>query len=391
MSRVSVIIPTYNQARFVAATVKSALAQTWPDVEVIVVDDGSMDGTREVLSAFGDRIRYIYQENKGLSGARNTGFLASRGDYLLFLDSDDVIHPDKLALHVSFMEAEPGFGLVYSAWQQIDEDGTPVLGEVRPNEQGQVLKRLLRRRFFFFASAAVLRRACLERVGLFDESLSWSEDADMWLRLARAGYAFGYIDRSLLQYRIHAHSMTANVSPEQVQGWLACLDKFFADPELPDDIRALETEAYGVLHYETAGRYFRQGAIELARHHLLSAVRTCPSLDMEWLLEWVAGLALDPRTEEPGQLIDLVFDNLTPEVAHRGPLRRRAHGRYHAAAAFSAYKSRDLARVRRNILPALRGDLSFAWNRGFVRLAMQSLFAGTAQGQRPWASELDWS
>jgi len=374
MPQVSVIIPSYNQARFVGATVESVLAQTHPDVEIIVVDDGSTDDTRGVLAAYGAKIHYIYQENRGLPRARNTGFLASQGDYLLFLDSDDLIYPDKLELHVALLDAEPGLGLVYSAWQQINEEGTQVLGEVRPNEQGQLLKKLLLRRFFFFASAAVVRRACLERVGLFDESLRWGDDADMWLRLARAGYSFGYLDQPLLQYRIHTSSMTANVTSQQVQGWLAGLKKFFADPELPDDIRALEAEAYSVLHYETAGRYYRAGAIKLAQHHLQQALRTCPSLDEEWLLEWIAGAALDPRTRSPEQFIDLVFDNLPPETATLRPLRRRAHGRYHTAAAFSAYQAHQLKKIRPHVLPALRGDPSVIRNRGFVRIALQSLF-----------------
>jgi glycosyltransferase involved in cell wall biosynthesis len=373
MSQVSVIIPTYNQAHFVASAVESALAQTYPDVEIIVVDDGSTDDPQAALAPYREKIHYIYQKNRGLSGARNTGFLASHGDYVLFLDSDDLIHPDKLALHVALLEAEPNFGLVYSAWQQINEDGTQVLGEVRPSRQGQLLKELLRRSFFFFASAAVLRRACLERVGLFDESLRWGEDADMWLRLARAGYAFGYLDQPLLQYRIHAKSMTANVNPQQVQGWLAVLAKFFADPELPADVKALEAEATSVLHYETAGRYYRDGAIELAQHHLNQAIRTCPSLDQEWLLEWIAGTALGPRTHSPDQFIDLVFDNLTPEAVTLRPLRRRAHGRYHTAAAFSAYRSHDLRKARAHILPALRADPSIIRNRGFLRIAIQSL------------------
>lgn len=373
MPQVSVIIPSYNQAQFVASAVESALAQTHPDVEIIVVDDGSTDETRAVLDAYCERIRYIYQENRGLAAARNAGFLASHGDYLLFLDSDDVIHPDKLALHVHFLEAERDFGLSYSAWQQVNEDGTQVLGEVRPNKQGQLLRELLLRRFFFFASATVIRRQCLDEVGLFDESLRWGEDADMWLRMARAGYAFGYQDRPLLQYRIHGSSMTANVSPLQVEGWLAVLDKFFADPELPADIRALEAKAHSVLYYETAGRYYRVGAIKMARQNLARAIHTCPSLDDEWLLEWIAGTALDPRTPNPDQFIDLVFDNLTPEAIHWRPLRRRAHSRYHAAAAFAAHHSQDIEKVRAHIRPALRGDPWLVRNRGFLRIVIQSL------------------
>jgi hypothetical protein len=373
MPKVSVIIPSYNQARFVSATIDSVLPQTYPDVEIIVIDDGSTDETRAVLTDYGDTIQTIHQENKGLSGARNTGFRISSGDYVLFLDSDDLIAPRTLACHVSLLEAEPDLGLSYSAWQQISEDGARILGEVRPRKQGHLLKELLRREFFFFASAAVIRRECLEQVGLFDQSLGWGDDADMWLRLARAGYAFGYLDYPHLKYRIRSNSMTASANPGQVQSWMAGLEKFFADPTLPADVRELEPEAYAVLHYETAGRYFRSGDVEPARRHLRQAIRTCPSIGEKWLLEWLAGTALDPRTSYPEQFIERVFDNLPCEAITLRSLRRRARGRYHAAAAFAADQSCDLKRARRHILPALKGDPSLIWNRGFDCIAIRAL------------------
>jgi glycosyltransferase involved in cell wall biosynthesis len=374
MPQVSVIIPSYNSARFVAQAVESALAQTYPDFEVIVVDDGSTDHTQVVLASYSNRIRTIYQENRGPAAARNTGFRRSRGDYLLFLDSDDLIPPDKLALHVPFLETQPGFGLVYSAWQQINEDGTQVLGQVRPNKQGQLLKDILRRDLFFFPGAAVIRRECLERVGPFDESLYGCEDADMWLRLARAGYAFGYIDLPLFQYRFHAGSITGNVDLRQVRSWLASLDKFFADPDLPDEIRALEGEAYSILHYETAARYYRAGQIELGQDQIRKAILRRPEMDKQWLLEWIAGSALDPRTSDPGQFINLLFDNLPPEATNLHPLRRRAHGRCHTSAVFKAYQNHQFKQVRQHFFPALIGDPATIRNRGFMRIAAESLF-----------------
>lgn len=373
MSGASIIIPTYNNARFVVQAVESALAQTYPDFEVIVVDDGSTDETREALAAYHQQIRYLYQENRGPSAARNAGFRASQGDFVLFLDSDDLISPDKLERQTAFLDAYPEFCLVYSAWQQIGEEGTQTLGEVRPQRQGRLLKELLRRAFFFFLSAALIRRSCLERVGLFDEAMRWSEDADLWLRLARAGCAFGYIDRPLLQRRVHPRSLTAEVNAHQVQAWLASLDRFYADPELPDDIQALEGEAYSILHYETAARYYRAGQIALGQDQLRQAMRRCPSMPDEWLLDWLAGSALDPRTGDPRRLLDMIFDHLPPEASALRSLRRRAYGRYHTAAAFMEYHNQHLRGIRQHILPAVIGDPSILRNRGFLSVAARSL------------------
>lgn len=116
MPRVSVIIPTYNHAQFVVQAVESALAQTYADLEVIIVDDGSTDDTQAVLARYGAEINYIYQENQGLSAARNAGISVARGDYFLFLDADDLVLANKLELQVSIVDAQPDFGLVYRAF-----------------------------------------------------------------------------------------------------------------------------------------------------------------------------------------------------------------------------------------------------------------------------------
>lgn len=197
----------------------------------------------------------------------------------------------------------------------------------------------------------------------------------MWIRIARAGYAFGYVDLPLFQYRVVRGSMSSQIA-NQARDEFARLDKFFAAPDLPDDIQALEAEAYSVLYYEFAAKYYHAGEIELGQNHLRKAISTCPSLasDKEWLLEWIAGYALGPHVDEPRQLIDLIFDNLPPEATTLRSLCRRAHGRYHTAAAFSAYQTHQLSRIRSHILPALRGDPSIIRNRGFIRIAVRSLF-----------------
>lgn len=376
MTKVSVIIPSYNHGQFVVCAVESALAQTHPQVEIIVVDDGSTDDTRLRLSAYKDKIHYIYQPNKGLSAARNTGILAATGAYWMFLDADDWIHPRKLELQSHFLDSQPQYGLVYSAWNYVEEKTGQVLAQVRPDVHGDVLKKLLLRNFFFPPGAALVRRLCLDQAGLFDTSLTAAEDMDMWVRIAAAGYAFGYIDHPLFYYRVVRGSMSKNLA-NQSRNEFARLDKFFARPDLDADIRQLKDCAYGVIHFEYCTKYFRAGQVEQAQDHLRHAVALCPSLaaDQNWILEWLAGFALAPQTHDPEALISLIFNNLPEEAAFLRPLRRRALGRYHAAAIFSEYRNRHFSGIPAHILPAIGGNPAILLNKGFWSILLQALLS----------------
>jgi glycosyltransferase involved in cell wall biosynthesis len=376
MPKTSIIIPTYNHARFVTRAVESALAQTDPDREVIVVDDGSADNTRAVLEPYKGCIHYLYQENRGLSAARNRGIAAAQGDYFVFLDADDLIPANKLARQMPLLAAGSDFGLVYSGFQSLSEDGARILGDVRPKRQGHLLKDLLLRRLAIPTATAVVRRECLERVGVFDESLLAAEDTDMWIRIARAGYAFGYVDELLFQRRVVAGSMSRNHA-NQERYEFARLDKLFSDPTLPPDIRALKAEAYGILHYEFAAKYYYAGQIELGQARIRQAVSTCPALagNRDWLLEWITGFALGPAVDDPHRLLDCIFDHLPPEAATLKTLRRRAHGHYHAAAMFAAHQSGHPERARPHILRAVTGNPAILRNRGFLRITLEALIA----------------
>lgn len=372
MPRLSVIIPSYNQAIYLPSTLDSLLAQTYRDFEIIVVDDGSTDDTDTVLAHYQGQIQSIHQDNKGLSSARNSGFAASRGEYIYFLDSDDLLLPNALENFVAYLDSHPDCALVYSAWQQITSDGTRVLDEVHPHHEGHVLKELLLREFFFFASMTIIRRNALKKVGLFDEELTWSDDADMWLRLAQAGCIFGYIDEPVVQYRVHMRSMSAAVTLKQIEGWQTGLKKFFSIPDLAPDIRILEPQAYSVLHYETAGRYYRAREVEEAKAHLIQAVRVAGKPDKQWFLSWLAGTARDPRTSDPLGLINTVFAHLPSEAEFLRSLRRRAYGEYYIASIFAAYYKGDFKAVRRYILPAIFHNPAILKNRGFWRASVQS-------------------
>ena len=183
---VSIVIPTYNYGRYVTQAIDSALSQTYPHIEVIVLDDGSTDDTKARLKPYEGRISYVYQENRGLSAARNAAIRLSRGDLVAFLDSDDIWLDDKLACQVAVLTANPGVGLVSCAFIEFDDRVGVKRTFVYPHhpDRAALRRELLFANVVSGGSGAVVRRALLERAGLFDERLRGAEDWDMWLRLS---------------------------------------------------------------------------------------------------------------------------------------------------------------------------------------------------------------
>ncbi|OGL46001.1 MAG: hypothetical protein A2W05_01200 [Candidatus Schekmanbacteria bacterium RBG_16_38_10] len=206
---VSIIIPTFNCRKYIRHAIESALAQTYKNIEIIVVDDGSTDNTREeiedLISEKG--ISYIYQANKGLPGARNTGIKHSSGEYLVFLDSDDVILPEKITTQVSFIKEHPDVCLVYSRYQYFKNDNPDdVVSHPYALLRGHLYKELIRANFFIVHSVLV-KKECVEKVGGFDESFMAFEDWDLWIRMAESGCQFDYIDEILCLCRLRPDSM----------------------------------------------------------------------------------------------------------------------------------------------------------------------------------------
>jgi PAS domain S-box-containing protein len=205
---VSVVIPTYNYARFVSAAVESALAQTYAAREILVIDDGSADNTREVLAPYDGRIRYLYQQNQGLSAARNTGIRAGQGDYIALLDADDLWHPAKLEAQMRYLADHPEVGLlacervkeVPPSWPAVDL--APALSARSITLEDLVLASR------FGPSSVVIARRCFERVGHFDPGLRAVEDREMWLRIASV-YPIRKLSLPLWWYRIHPANMSA--------------------------------------------------------------------------------------------------------------------------------------------------------------------------------------
>lgn len=278
---VSVIMPTYNYARYVAGALESVLAQTRPPHEVIVVDDGSTDATPEILAAFGSRIRVIRQQNQGGAASRNTGAAAATGDLLAFIDSDDRWMPAKLERQVARFLEDPALGLVHCGVLEIDAAGRP-LRRVTRGAEGWITEKLLLFRepvILGGSSGMVVPRAVFEEVGGIDARLFNNDDWDLWYRIGLR-YRVGFIPELLVQYRRHSGSLSGNI-PRIEQGVLRIYDKAFA--EAPPAIQRLRRRAYGNLHIGIAGFYLRAGQPGPALHRIACSLAMTPE-NVFWLL-----------------------------------------------------------------------------------------------------------
>ena len=209
--RCSVIIPAYNVEAFVGEAIESALDQTYGDVEVVVVNDGSTDATAEQVRPFERHIVYVEQQNRGLSAARNTGIRHSSGEYVGLLDADDLWAPERVERCVGLLEQQPHVGFVTTDAFLIHEREVSTdrwFGPDRRFPTGDFAAEIARRNFMFVAVLA--RRRLYDQVGLFDESLRAVEDYDMWLRFIAAGAVPALVDEPLAYYRVRAGSLTAD-------------------------------------------------------------------------------------------------------------------------------------------------------------------------------------
>jgi glycosyltransferase involved in cell wall biosynthesis len=274
---VSVVIPAYNVESFILPAIYSALSQSVQDVEVIVVDDGSTDATALLAASVEDkRVRILRQENAGLSAARNAGIRAAQGKYIGFLDGDDIWFPSKAREHLGPMEADPGMGLTYSHSAYIDENGE-LTGQLlistihRPDLQDMLIRNLVGN-----GSTPIVRRDCLYRVGLFDESLHALEDWEMWVRiLGKSGFRAGLIPLVLTGYRVRKSSMSMNI-----EKWTSdceqAVDTFAA--YLPGNWATIRATILAESHRITARKALSTGQYELAGKLLRKAWRQSPML-----------------------------------------------------------------------------------------------------------------
>ncbi len=289
MSLVSVIIPAYNGEKFIPQSIGSVLAQTHTDWELIVVDDGSTDGTRAVVEGFckkDPRIKYFYEENSGgPARPKNLGMKHAVGEYIAYLDQDDEWLPEKLEKQIRLFERSSNIGLVGCDAALVDNKGK-VFSAYKTPEPKSIFPYLLERDYIYSNSSVVIRREVVKKVGARDEKLKYAEDWDMWIRIAVAGYVFDFVHEPLLKYLVYPENTTKKLG--------------FA-------VRARETEyiyrkheaLYQKYHAESAGlfhvgvKFCLGGDQKTGRKFFRGAIKKSPSNIGAWIgfkLSFLGGL-----------------------------------------------------------------------------------------------------
>ena len=254
---VSVIIPNYNYANYLREAIDSVLNQTYQNIETIVVDDGSKDNSRDVLESYGKEIKAIFQQNQGVSAARNNGTAESKGDYLAFLDADDVWLSKKIEKQIEKFAEDKELGLVHVGVEEINDKGD-FLNERIDGMEGWVADELLlfrRSVYLGGCSGMMIPRKVFDEIGGFDLQLGTSADWDLCYQVG-SRHRFGFVPDILMKYRIHSSNMHSNIAPMEREMLIGYEKAFKINDE---KVQKLKRAAYGNLHQVLAGSYFRAG------------------------------------------------------------------------------------------------------------------------------------
>jgi len=242
---ISVIIPVFNGEITIKETIKSVLNQTFQNFEIIVINDGSQDKTLDIIESFNyPTIKVFSYTNRGPAVSRNRGLDHASGEFITFLDADDLWTPDKLEAQLNALHANPQAAVAYSWTDYINKFGQFLYPDERIAETGDVYAKLLVNNFLHNGSNPLIRRQALQEIGYFDESLWGSEDWDMWLRLA-ARYPFTVVPYPHNLYRISEYSVSSNIET-QAKECLKVIEKAFA--QAPDSLQHLKKQSIAKLY-----------------------------------------------------------------------------------------------------------------------------------------------
>ncbi len=276
MSKVTVIIPAYNAEKFIEQTIDSVLAQTFQDFEIIVINDGSRDKTAEIVNSYGFSVRCIQTTNGGVSRARNLGINNALGEYIAFLDSDDLWEPTKLEKQVALLDENPNIGLCFTALERVDQN-LKLIGKTEAHNYPDFCEALLLYSCVVTGSCSsvMLRTNIAKQTGGFDTVFTNYEDWEYWLQLSLVT-EFAPISEYLVKYRTLAGSASFNdpaVIECNVKG---VLNKFFAAPQLPEKYEKLRNKSYSNNWLILSGEYLHAKQYADSLRCLWNALRLYP-------------------------------------------------------------------------------------------------------------------
>ena len=283
MPQVSIIIPTYNCARYLGRAIDSAISRTYKDYEIVVVDDGSTDDTKDVAMQYGRKVTYLYQQNQGLSAARNYAVSKASGELFAYLDADDMWYPEKLGKQVAFLDAHQECGMVHSEMSIINEQDEIL--HVRFYEetkrsvpQGYCVQQLLMR-CHIQPLTVVERRDTFECVGGFDERLPIAQDYLHWIMIAAEGQALGYLAEPLGKYRWRTGSLIGN-HPRLLEDYVRIFDILLHEkpvaPRHGDECADILRARLYLVQRELAYLDRIQGRSESAKRRLANLIKESP-------------------------------------------------------------------------------------------------------------------
>lgn len=382
---VSVVIPTYNRAALVQTAIDSVFAQSYPRLEIIVVDDGSSDDTGAILATrYGQEIQYFWQENQGESVARNKGIAAAHGEYIALLDSDDQWLPMKIERQVEAMEHSTEVAVIGCQAQAIDFNGkliedTGLHTDVQA--ENLTLERILFANTFGGGSIALIRSHLLRQLGGFDPSIRFGEDWDLWLRMLINGGKFAMISEPLVLVHRHHNAQCHLPRPENIERVLRdhlrlLHNAFDSLAPLSETLQVLHTRSIGRQYLEAAFAGFAwQKSIDAAQW-LTKAFQLDPGI-------WSNGLHLSTLlvnygaaiTEIEGEFtpcridryVNSLFDALNSHQRLSVSIRRKARAQLYADAGFRFFQAQEMDRARQYMTVALRSDPGLWRDLGLLR------------------------
>jgi glycosyltransferase involved in cell wall biosynthesis len=400
--RVSICLPSYNHAQFLPAAIDSILRQTYQDFEIIIVDDGSMDGSLQIAEDYALRhpsqilvLTHPERRNLGISETVNLAYRHCRGEYWSGLPSDDMLVPDKLERQVAFLDANPNIGWVYSYAKLVDEVGQPLAGFQNFGEDitrdSHPLRRLIQKNSIP-GMTVLMRRSCTDKVGLHETSIIYS-DWEFWLRML-AKCPVGFLSYPLVLYRTHSYN-TSSVQPhENMRRALEVMHSFRVRVEKSHDTAATDVRMLALIDLQSAFYFFCLRQEKDATGSLQSAFQNDVTLAQdgkffaEWLRERIFELTYTFAAASKERSFASWVRNNLPSTAEKG-LAARVLAAEMAEAAFNCRET-DLKTSGHLSLSCLKNDPSWMLDRSF-RYVLLEIFFGQELMKKARRIKLGWT